>query len=78
MNIDVVDKNGFCLIRIKDDLLQETDLGRVKSEVQSQLDNGIINIAVSFTPKSYFHSRTQEQTYVRCVLPKSIQSFQEE
>ena len=58
MNIDVIDKKSYCLIRIKDDLLDETDMKPLKTEAQAQLDNGMINIAISFTRNSHIHSLT--------------------
>jgi anti-anti-sigma factor len=57
MEIETLEKNGYHLIRIKDDLLHETDMTPLKNEVQSQMDKGTVNLAISFTGTSIFFSR---------------------
>jgi anti-anti-sigma factor len=56
MEIESLDKNGYCLIRIKEDISHETDVAQFKTSIQPYLDQGHINIALSFTKNSIFYS----------------------
>ena len=58
MNIEVVNKEKFCIIRINDIVTQDTDLTSLKHEAQSQVNCGNVHIALSFTKDSNFYSRT--------------------
>lgn len=58
MEIETLDKNGYRLLRIKEDLGQSTDLTELKSLLASRIDDEVKNLAFSFTEKSYFYSRT--------------------
>ena len=58
MEIEALDKNGYRLLRIKEDLSHDTDLTALKMLVNSHLDGGVSNLALSFTKDSYFFSRT--------------------
>ena len=58
MEIETLDKNGYSLIRVHEDLLQETDLAPLKAAIRSVLDEGKVNLAVSFTGGTCFYSRT--------------------
>ena len=58
MEIEALDKNGYRLLRIKDDLSIENDVAELKSLVKPHLDEGVKNLALSFTGNSYFYSRT--------------------
>lgn len=58
MEIEALDKNGYRLLRIKEDLSHNTDLTALKMLVNSHLDGGVNNLALSFTKDSYFFSRT--------------------
>jgi hypothetical protein len=58
MEIEALDKNGYRLLRIKEDLRQSTDLTELKFLLASHIDDEVKNLAFSFTEKSYFYSRT--------------------
>ena len=58
MEIEAFDKNGYRLLRIKEDLVPDTDLKELKSCINSHLDESVRNLALSFTRRSYFYSRT--------------------
>ena len=58
MEIEALDKNGYRLLRIKEDLSSTTDLKKLKTLIQSQLDEKVANLALSFTKDSFFYSRT--------------------
>jgi anti-anti-sigma factor len=51
------DKNGFRIVRIKDDITRETDLNELKNVVKDKIDKeNITHLAVSFTRESNFYS----------------------
>ena len=58
MEIEALDKNGYRLLRIKEDLKQDTDLKKLKSLINDNFDDDVKNLALSFTESSYFYSRT--------------------
>jgi anti-anti-sigma factor len=58
METQSCDINGYRLVRIMEDLTQETNLAALKAAVSPHLDNGVKNLALSFTENSYFFSRT--------------------
>ncbi len=58
MEIEALEKNGYRLLRIKENLSHDTDLTALKMLVNSHLEDGITNLALSFTKDSYFFSRT--------------------
>jgi anti-anti-sigma factor len=58
MEIEALDKKGYRLLRIKEDLSHETDLAQLKTLIQSHLDEEVKNLALSFTKDSFFYSRT--------------------
>ena len=58
MEIETFDKNGFCLLRIKDDISHNTDLSQLKKIVNKYIDEGVSNLALSFSKESFFFSRT--------------------
>lgn len=53
-----MEKNGYRLLRIKEDLSHETDLAKLKTSIQSHIDETVNNLALSFTKDTYFFSRT--------------------
>jgi anti-anti-sigma factor len=58
MEIEAVDINGYRVLRIKEDLTRDSNLTKFKSLVKPHLDEGVKNLALSFTRDSYFYSRT--------------------
>ena len=58
MEIEALEKNGYRLLRIKEDLSPDTDLEKLKTLIKPHLDDGVQNLALSFTKESYFYSRT--------------------
>lgn len=58
MQIEAVDKNGYRLLRINEDLKQDTNLNDLKSLISTKFDDNVKNLALSFTERSYFYSRT--------------------
>lgn len=58
MEIEALDKNGYRLLRIKEDLAPDTDLKELKTVISSHIDDSVKNLALSFTRDSYFYSRT--------------------
>ena len=58
MEIEACEKNGYRLVRIKENLTPDTDLVKFKELVSTQLEDEISNLALSFTEESYFYSRT--------------------
>lgn len=58
MDIEALDKNGYRLLRINEDLKQDTDLKKLKSLINDHFDDSVKNLALSFTEASYFYSRT--------------------
>jgi anti-anti-sigma factor len=58
MNIEIMDFNGYKVLRVKDDIKSDSDLSALKAAVNSQLTAGAKNLALSFTPGSFFYSKT--------------------
>jgi hypothetical protein len=58
MEIETVDRAGYRILRVKEDLTSDSDLTDLKTAVKLQIDDSVRNIAISFTEKSYFYSRT--------------------
>jgi hypothetical protein len=58
MIIDVYKKGNYQVLRIKDDVGLNTDLGELKSAIETQLSQGVSNIALAFTPQSYLYTKS--------------------
>ena len=57
MEIEISYKNGYRVIRIRESLGAQADLGELCDEVARALEEGIERIAVAFTDDSYLDSR---------------------
>lgn len=58
MEIEKLEKNGYILLRVKEDLKQETDMTPLKQVAGTIVAEGNFNLAISFTYTSNFFSRT--------------------
>jgi len=58
MEIEKLEKNGYYLLRVKEDLKQETDMTPLKEIAQSAIKENNSNIAIAFTYDSNFFSCT--------------------
>ena len=56
MLIESTYKNGYQIYRIMEDLHFDSDLTQVIELIVQNLQDGAINIALSFTPDSHFSS----------------------
>ena len=56
MQLEKIEKKGYQIIRIKDDLNFNSDLTEVKEVVEDLLIRNKVMIAVSLTPRSYLSS----------------------
>lgn len=56
MQIESVFKNGYQILRVKDDLNFTSNLSDIKWLVEEYLRQGIVNIAISISAKSYLSS----------------------
>ena len=50
--------NGYRVVRIKEDLSNDTELSALKAAIKPYLDEDFHNLALSFTEKTVFFSRT--------------------
>jgi anti-anti-sigma regulatory factor len=57
MYIEVCDIGAFRVVRVMDDLGNDSNLEDLKAAVREQMDNHAQNIALSFTRRTYFFSR---------------------
>jgi len=58
MQIEVYEKGKYQLLRLKDDVGLNTDLGELKIAIEAQLSKGVSNIAIAFTQKSYLYTKS--------------------
>lgn len=56
MNIESVSKEGYHVLRVKEDLRFNSDLSEVWNMIQEGLESGVKNFALSLTPKSHLSS----------------------
>ncbi|MBD3320954.1 MAG: hypothetical protein GF350_07675 [Chitinivibrionales bacterium] len=58
MRIDTVQKNGFYILKVRDNVGPDTDLSKLKFLVEEIIEKGGYDIAVGFLPKSYLSSNS--------------------
>jgi anti-anti-sigma factor len=58
MKYEMEIKNGFHILHMREDVGGTTDLDAFKELIRGLLDKGMKNLAIEFTPNSYFCSLT--------------------
>jgi hypothetical protein len=71
MEFEVSRKEGYCIIRAKEDVNIYADLSNLISIVEHNIRDGLVNFAVEFTPRSYLLSRSM------AILVRSIEMTSE-
>ena len=57
MMCSFTEKNGYCVVRIKEDITRESDLKELKDQVRRRIESeGVKNLAISFTQESNLYS----------------------
>jgi anti-anti-sigma regulatory factor len=58
MNIDIYKKGKYQVLRLKEDVGLNTDLGELKSAIEYQLSHCATSIALAFTQQSYLYTKS--------------------
>ncbi|HUI90647.1 MAG TPA: STAS domain-containing protein [Chitinivibrionales bacterium] len=58
MKLEVYKKNGYLVIRLKEDVGLNSDLTGLKSVIEQRLAQGARLIAIAFTPSSYLYTKS--------------------
>jgi hypothetical protein len=58
MKIDIYQKASYLVLRLKEDVGLNSDLGELKSCIEQQLSKGATYIAIAFTPQSYLYTKS--------------------
>jgi anti-anti-sigma regulatory factor len=56
MLIESLFKNGYQILRIKEDLVYRTDVSEMQKLIDECIQNGLFNIAIAFSPTEHFYT----------------------
>ena len=66
MDVKTIEKNGYIILRVEEDLSAKSNVQVLKSTIKKYLEQGQVNIAVMFTKNSFFHTQTIS-VLVQCI-----------